>query len=108
MLIFPTLARPARSLAISSTIGPINRHGPHQGAQKSSKTGTSDFATSSSKLVSVIVSVFAPAINRRDVLLTAAGGAKCQICRGQCDQRQNQRRDRHPVDCCVIARGDGH
>jgi len=29
------------------------RHGPHQGAQKSTKTGTSDFKTSASNVASV-------------------------------------------------------
>jgi hypothetical protein len=33
------------SFAISSTIGATALHGPHHGAQKSTKTGTLDFAT---------------------------------------------------------------
>src|SRR5690606_31922818 len=36
-LTFPTIALPSYSLAISSTIGPIIRQGPHHSAQKSIK-----------------------------------------------------------------------
>ena len=42
-----------RSPAISSTIGATMRHGPHHGAQKSTRTGWSDSMTSAWKLVSV-------------------------------------------------------
>src|SRR5690606_32058392 len=51
----PTLARPSYSAASSSMIGAIIRHGPHQTAQKSTSTGTSDCSTSCSKLSSVSV-----------------------------------------------------
>ena len=44
---------PAFSAAISSTTGATIRHGPHQGAQKSTSTGTSDSSTSAWKLLSV-------------------------------------------------------
>src|SRR5713226_6092857 len=37
------------SFAISSTIGATALHGPHHGAQKSTKTGMLDFATSFSQ-----------------------------------------------------------
>jgi hypothetical protein len=40
VLIFTTLSLPARSVAIFSTAGETMRHGPHQGAQKSARTGT--------------------------------------------------------------------
>ena len=39
--------------AISSSTGATIRHGPHQGAQKSTSTGVSDSMTSAWKLVSV-------------------------------------------------------
>ena len=42
-----------RSPAISSTIGATMRHGPHHGAQKSTRTGWSDSMTSAWKFVSV-------------------------------------------------------
>src|SRR5688572_21860471 len=41
------------SLATSSRTGPTIRHGPHHVAQKSTRTGVSDFRTSCSKLWSV-------------------------------------------------------
>ena len=48
-----TLIFPSNSLAISSTIGATMRQGPHQGAQKSTSTGTSLLSTSCSKEASV-------------------------------------------------------
>src|SRR6185437_11358657 len=53
MLIFTTLRRPEYSLAMSSSIGAIDLHGPHHSAQKSSNTGVSDFSTSVSKSASL-------------------------------------------------------
>ena len=44
---------PAYCTASSSTNGAIIRHGPHQGAQKSTSTGTSDSNTSSFHVLSV-------------------------------------------------------
>src|SRR5215217_1016393 len=44
-----TLALPSYSFAISSTTGPTMRHGPHQGAQKSTSTVPVWFRTSCSK-----------------------------------------------------------
>jgi hypothetical protein len=48
-----TLTVRARSAANSSITGAIIRHGPHQGAQQSSKTGRDDCMTSCSKVASV-------------------------------------------------------
>src|SRR4051794_34440140 len=42
-----------RSPAISSSTGATMRHGPHHGAQKSTRTGVSDSRTSAWKLLSV-------------------------------------------------------
>jgi hypothetical protein len=52
------LIRPEYSAAISSITGPIILHGPHHGAQQSSRTGTGDFSTISLKLLSVTASGF--------------------------------------------------
>src|SRR5207237_1969414 len=41
-----------------STVGAIIRHGPHQAAQKSTKTGTWELSTSCSKLSSVTARAF--------------------------------------------------
>src|ERR1700690_1395282 len=60
--ILPTLTLPSYSPASSSTIGAIARQGPHQAAQKSSRTGLSDFSTSESKLASVTSTVVLLAI----------------------------------------------
>src|SRR5262245_47487040 len=57
MLTFTTLSLPSISLAMSSSEGPIMRHGPHHSAQKSTRTGVSDFRTSCSKEVSVALTV---------------------------------------------------
>ncbi len=46
---FPTFIAPAFSLAISSSNGAINLHGPHHWAQKSTRTGLSLRVTSRSK-----------------------------------------------------------
>src|SRR5437868_1324020 len=43
-----TLTRPAYSLASASTCGAIILQGPHQTAQKSTRTGRFDFSTCSS------------------------------------------------------------
>jgi hypothetical protein len=51
--IFPTFNLPSYSVANSSTIGVTILHGAHHGAQKSTKTGVSDFKTSDSKFWSV-------------------------------------------------------
>src|SRR5690554_742960 len=48
--ILTTLASPLTSSLSWSIIGPTILQGPHQGAQKSSSTGRSDFITSLSKL----------------------------------------------------------
>src|SRR5258708_6947077 len=42
MLTFTTLSLPPISLAMSSSDGPIMRHGPHHSAQKSTSTGVSE------------------------------------------------------------------
>src|ERR1700677_3963877 len=44
---------PFISVAISSSAGPIMRHGPHHSAQKSTTTGSWELMTSLSKLASV-------------------------------------------------------
>src|SRR4029079_7783082 len=62
MLTLPILAPPRFSEANSSIIGAILRHGPHQGAQKSTSTGSALLSTSFWKLVSVISSTFAAAM----------------------------------------------
>src|SRR5688500_1490700 len=48
-----TTRRSCRSPAISSSTGATTRHGPHQGAQKSTRTGCSDSSTSAWKFASV-------------------------------------------------------
>src|SRR6516162_7106400 len=62
MFILPTFTLPAYLVASSSTAGAIIRHGAHQGAQKSTKTGTFELRTSLSKLSSPKVMTFAFAI----------------------------------------------
>src|SRR3954453_21306479 len=57
-----TIRRSSRSAAISSRTGPTTRHGPHHGAQKSTRTGVSDSRTSAWKLLSV-TSGSAPAMS---------------------------------------------
>src|SRR6266581_7651979 len=53
---------PLYSVASSSTMGAIARQGPHQVAQKSTRTGLSDFKTSWSKFASVTSTIPLPAI----------------------------------------------
>src|SRR3954452_4775335 len=55
------MRRSSRSEAISSSTGATTRHGPHQAAQKSTRTGFSDSSTSAWKLLSV-TSVRLPAM----------------------------------------------
>src|SRR4051794_7912209 len=52
MLIFTTVSSSC-SAPISASTGATWRHGPHQGAQKSTSTGLSDFSTSASNVASV-------------------------------------------------------
>src|ERR1700728_4821964 len=59
----PTFILPANSDATASTVGDMARQGPHQGAQKSTKTGISAFRTSWSNAASVKVRVLSPAIS---------------------------------------------
>src|SRR5262249_35619481 len=54
-LILATLIFPTYCVARSSTIGATERQGPHQGAQKSTRTGFSLFKMSPSKLASETV-----------------------------------------------------
>src|SRR4051812_33814523 len=49
----PTMRRSSRSPPSSSRIGCMTRHGPHQAAQKSTRTGRSDSRTTASKSASV-------------------------------------------------------
>src|SRR5438309_5158301 len=60
--ILPTFTLPWYSVASSSTIGAIARQGPHQVAQKSTRTGLSDFSTSWSKFASVTSTIPLPAM----------------------------------------------
>src|SRR5208282_5463629 len=62
VFIFPILILPRYSVASASTVGVIALQGPHQGAQKSTRTGTSEFSTSWSKEPSVKFSVLSPAM----------------------------------------------
>src|SRR3954464_14007294 len=48
----PTMRRSSRSPPSSSRIGCMTRHGPHQAAQKSTRTGRSDSRTTASKSAS--------------------------------------------------------
>ena len=57
MLTLATMISSFISSEISSKEGPICLHGPHQGAQKSSTTGLSEFNTSCSNDASVILIV---------------------------------------------------
>src|SRR5215208_6477551 len=50
---FATFTEPSYSAAIWSITGATCLHGPHHAAQKSTKTGTSEFKTSSSKVSTV-------------------------------------------------------
>src|SRR5262249_57088551 len=61
-LSLPTLALPAYSVAMASTVGVIILHGPHHSAQKSTRTGTSDLKTSASNEASVKVCTLSPAM----------------------------------------------
>src|SRR5258708_40187762 len=61
-LTLPTLTWPANWSAILSTIGVSARHGPHHGAQKSTRTGVLDSTTSFFQLSVVNSTTFLLAI----------------------------------------------
>src|SRR4029079_19299938 len=71
----PTVRRPAYSRAIAATCGAIARQGAHQAAVKSMRTGRGAFATSASKLVSVI----SRTSSERMSLFSLCGHAREQI-----------------------------
>src|SRR5208337_678471 len=73
--ILPTFTLPSYSRASSSTIGAMARHGPHQVAQKSTRTGVSDFRTSWSKLESFTSIMPLPAMGLLE--FAAASAAAC-------------------------------
>src|SRR5205807_9565925 len=52
VLTLTTLSRPRRSRPICSTAGETIRHGPHQGAQKSTSTGSGESSTTPLKSAS--------------------------------------------------------
>src|SRR6202521_6088852 len=52
LLTFTSLSLPGRSVAIFSTMGDTIRQGPHQGAQKSTRTGNELSSTTAGKSVS--------------------------------------------------------
>ena len=56
-LSFTIFTLPAISFEMSSSEGPIMRHGPHHSAQKSTTTGCSDLITSFSKEESLVLAV---------------------------------------------------
>src|SRR5208337_4384931 len=73
--ILPTFTLPSYSRASSSTMGAMARHGPHQAAQKSTKTGVSDFRTSWSKFESFTSIMPLPAMGLLE--FAAASAAAC-------------------------------
>src|ERR1700733_10931614 len=78
---------------MASMVGDIMRHGPHHSAQKSTRTGASEFRTSLSQPASVNVSVFAPAILFAIAPLI-----------NRCIQRQNDStRPKPPVQLHILA-----
>src|SRR5438094_5763516 len=61
-LTLPTLTLPANWSAILSMVGDSWRHGPHHGAQKSTRTGWADWATSACQFSDVNSTTFLLAI----------------------------------------------
>src|SRR5215475_3998850 len=80
-LILATFSLPAYWLARSSTMGATERQGPHQGAQKSTRTGVSLFKISPSNEASV--TVFTLGLSPMESLPPVAKYAP----RGACDSR---------------------
>src|SRR5215467_4150193 len=59
---FPTVACPSNSTASSSIVGVRTRHGPHHGAQKSTRIGCALLRTSREKVASLKVTSLAVAV----------------------------------------------
>src|SRR6476661_6144387 len=105
MLSLATVTLSPSSPAISSSAGPIIRHGPHHSAQKSTSTGLSEPRTSEAKLWSVTVLVamagespggfqsltsiwaLAPALSRHD--FDELGTGRVQERRADCAPRED-------------------
>src|ERR1700677_1315762 len=85
-LSLPIFTLPFISVAISSSAGPIMRHGPHHSAQKSTTTGSSDLMTSVSKLSSVTLAV-------TDMASSKTACLPRSIARNQPRRRQAGRQD---------------
>src|SRR6201995_3401977 len=95
MFTFPTFAWPTLAVAISSTMGEIIRQGPHQGAQKSTRTGTSDLITSWSKLAAVSSITFALAMMRAESAELEIGGGIDREHREEGDDGKDERGEAH-------------
>src|SRR3954454_24996416 len=107
-----TIFRSERSAAISSSTGATTRHGPHQGAQKSTRTGPSASRTSAWKLLSVTservpamsgsLEGVGPALYKVKCSLGRAGcrygNATRPSGRGPSRRRLGRRRQQHLVD----------
>src|SRR5947207_3005775 len=86
-LTLPTLTLPANWSAILSMVGVSWRHGPHQGAQKSTRTGWAAWATSACQFSDVNSTTFLLAI---DDSLAIGRGARV-------DRHFSQEAGRQPV-----------
>src|SRR5450830_2019002 len=80
---------PSYSLAISSRIGAIALQGPHHSAQKSTRTGLSDFNTSASKEASEICLIFSLMVflDLRDIYKWSNSAVGIVRVLGVCHQR---------------------
>src|SRR5438094_4851489 len=78
-LTLPTFTRPANWSAILSMIGVRVRHGPHQGAQKSTSTGWPDWATSVCQFSVVNSCTFLLAIAVSLASWDARDGGRCPL-----------------------------
>ena len=67
---------PSYSAASSSMMGPTARQGPHQGAQKSSSTGISEFRTTLSKVASEICSAIVSLLGKYSKFPSQTDGSR--------------------------------
>src|SRR4029434_9564958 len=97
---FPTVACPSHSTASSSIVGASTRHGPHHGAQKSTRTGCELLRTSGGREIRRAQGGVTVVFRGHRMLLALLGDSSI-LCDGVSGPVQTAINDSHPLDAFV-------